>query len=80
MSKRRNILVITAFLVNSNQNAPRNTDGFFMNILTHTSKKYVDFTIQTKDKKYIFKEDILLKQDSQFYWNHEISEESKPKD
>ena len=79
MRKRRNIPVITAFHANSNQTAPHNTEESFMNIMTPPSKKYEDITTLTKDKRYISKEAILLKLDLQFYWNHEISEESKPK-
>lgn len=44
----------TAFPANTNQNAHHNTEEYFMNSMMKIWKKYVDFTIQTKDKKYIF--------------------------
>ena len=69
----------TAFPVNTNQNAHHNTEEYFMNTMMKIWKKYADFTILTKDKKYIFKEDILQNPVLQFYWNPEISEESKQK-
>ena len=65
-NKRKNIQTTIVKLANSNQNALLNIQGFFMNTTTKISKKYEDFIIPKKDKKYISKEAILQKVALQF--------------